>query len=464
MNLLSNFLPGIRDARTPISAAAIWTIACVLWVPLLDLDAWDRSWFRHFNFISNSDLMNSAASTFLLILLAYIVGVVTVSIGKVIGLAAKILIGLTVISVMPFAFILALILIGVMFGDTLFPAVGNILKTAFWLTLVFLIIYRNPRSTLFRISRSVIVHTLDSFDLDLDIEDSSSPSGRSLLRRISRTLRILFAILGTFVRQMDLNFADLSPRRSYTKRLMAHQMLLSLRSSPEGLTRLIGRLPMRFCISTARQLQIGYPSSMPAPQRLLPPHRPSESQWRQWLQLAWRWPDLDDSSKNLARSDLQGRIISVLSQNDASLLDFLCRYISIPSTFRRSVQRQMNTVPFTLRAHHPSVYEEYDRLETEGEFRCAVALPLAFAVFAAVWSTMPPSAPGPFVFSIAVTASTVLSGFLILLGSIRLRASERVIWMCAESQLVKIEIPPWISANTITFKSVMSSGKISPVS
>lgn len=445
ISLIMNLLPGIRDARTPFSVAVIWLLAAVMWWPIIRPDQWNFAWLANYSFLlQDAEFRSASIGTFTVLLLAYLLGLLTVSIGRLLSFALSVFTQLLLL----FSSFIVVPVFGVVLVTWLVSSALStawfLLKPLFWLLALLGVLALNSRSILSR----PMVKLLDFLD-----------QHRSILRGIrsplSRASLIAMAVLGGLGRRMTLRITYLSPTLACTRRVMAFQLAKELQNTPADRELLFKSLPLRFCISIALENGIPVPDSL-----AFDDEKESWPNLVLWINLAWTWGDLDGVSRNSVRLSIQNAILKDHIKDPTALVNLLIMYVKVPYSLRREMKRRMKSAPLLLRVSSPLLYEEYDRLKTEGEFRSAISLPLAFAVFGAVLNILPLTVPGYYVISLAFACSGVIGVIFLALGSARRAASDRLISQCVEAALIDLPTPSWKLTDKLVLKSSLTTGAL----
>jgi hypothetical protein len=333
MNILAQILPGVRDFRTPISVGALWLLTGIVAVGLLPSDS--SKTFRGIwaDMIVSAETFPSVALGSLALLGIYLFGIATTIIGQ--GLMRLIQrLRFTIIAVV-LAF--AVILFGILAWQFALIVVGFLaLLFLGGLWLVWAYQWRGVESLGHFFARFAAV----SIDL---IPRLISDSADNLAMVFSPTREQL----DYFMRRQ----VDASPR--LVEELGQRMTLGTLEDVLAA-----AQVPLADVIE---ELGDGYGDIE------------SFAELRVYLEAH---PELEYA----AVSKLRETVGRTLASADVFTRR---RFVALAANFRSrraAVARQLEELLVRLKVEQPALYDEYDRLKAEGEFRSAMALPTAVLV------------------------------------------------------------------------------------
>lgn len=321
MTIWTQFLPGVRETRLPLAVGAIWVIAgCLL--------------FRYLpGELRHGELAREVEQTVKALPNAVVVGV---------GVFAVYLVGIVLTEI---GQMVERIVVG---AWNIVPILGVGL-VSFVVVLAFL--------------RHVIIATvLIAFLAWLKWRTLSG------VRYFDYLSQVLTRVLLSVFRFVSEAWQDLKvawdPSRAQVEYMVGEEANRALATSADIRSRLLGRLPAGLLLDAIRATNLQDADF----QRKLKVLQPTFEQLplKQAVRRLRTSPEIAD----VVRAAIEEKIAG----NDQARQNFVAKMVNT-SRLRADVQNRVERAHVQLRAQHEGVYNEYDRLRAEGEFRTAIAVP-----------------------------------------------------------------------------------------
>jgi hypothetical protein len=340
MGLISQALPGLRDLRTPLTVGALWVLAGLLFHQLLPLDI-QRQLGAMTRDISNvlSSIPTVALGSFAG-LGVYLLGVAMALVGAAIARLVRVL------TTPAMGALLAFILLAYF----LFSAVLIVLIIL--LLIVVLLIWVGWRQ-----------------------EAADEPFADFLVRGLRD---VMSEVAGAVVELLEVLVSTWSPTREQVHYFLQQNLQRRVDASPDLLRRLIQRRSRSELADDLMRAEV--------PLRVLKDRLEGEgvedwdgSDVEDWYRLEQR---LSNSDYQQSVDVLRKVLLESLKGNPKQRSAFLKQF-TLSAAAQKDAVLRLEEAHVRLKVDQPALYDEYDRLRAEGEFRSAVALPVS-AIFAGV--------------------------------------------------------------------------------
>jgi hypothetical protein len=333
MNILSQIIPGIRDARTPLAVGILWGIVAWVACSLMPKEVWQSDAFSTLG--SQAAKVPTEAAVGLVALLAYLLGVFMQSVGQALTRLVRpaILVGLGIL----LFFLLVRVLAGLAF-------------VVFILSALCLLAVAALRH-----------HRLQSKGYWRTFEDTLTDTGQKIFIYMEREWR-KYRAGGQAYRSELEEITNESLEEYYA----SHQGFLD-----DRVEELTHSSLHQAALSVGVTLEEAYAEGE---REVLPPELKSLADVR--LHLA----DSEVYDENIRRA-LRKKL-----GRDREARNALAQVLDL-SGYRDWLRRRLDQADHELRSSKPELYLEYDRIRAEGQFRSGVAFPLAalIAVLSYKW-------------------------------------------------------------------------------
>ena len=340
MNLLSQILPGVREFRTPFASGALWAFALLLAAQLLPREI--RADLARL--LTNIDHYTERYQAVLLIPTASI----------------------------------AVYLLGVA-ASVLTNSVLKILGTVNWFTLGFLAVFACSWIVLLWASRlRVLWLVLLLVVVVLAAVYISRNKSGDRSHRVGEFIHDLLRFLAEETprlahRLLNELSAAWNPSREQINQLMEEDLARQVTGSSTFRTELIARIPYRDIAQVLDRLGARLPDELQRPD-FIPKSATSWSEIDTDIAKGKRWVIFN----NRELSDwIRDRLRVEFETNDEAARSFVTGYTRTKE-HRQDAARRLQAAQVRLKIDQPGLWNEWDRLQAERDFRSAVALPVSF--------------------------------------------------------------------------------------
>jgi hypothetical protein len=338
LNILAQLLPGVREFRTPFAAGALWVLTAFLAAYLLPAAAFANVSGLVMQVIRFTDRFPDSLVLGACSLAVYLIGVAA-------GVLSENGARLFQMFMVPLVRVGAVI--AIISGLLIWASQGWLLVAGaiVIVLIVALVIYTNINGME---QLPEWVQTIAIFSKELLSELPSTLAGAS------KSLRDAW-----------------NPARSQIERFVSEDLNRRVVASPVLRNQLLALVPEEQLAKVLFIIDAPYdgndvPSDIPA----------SLSSWSS----VWRYLQFEDvqlSTETYAW--MRSKLINELDQNEAALYTFLRRF-NRSATHKLDVERRLEAAQVRLKIDQPGLWNEFDRLSAEREFRSAIALPVALSL------------------------------------------------------------------------------------
>ncbi|MEU4424830.1 hypothetical protein AB0F81_29780 [Actinoplanes sp. NPDC024001] len=415
MNILSQIVPGLRDARTPFTVGVLWALAGWIACQLLPASVWQNDEIK-----AISKQLSAVPTEFLIGIILTIV--------YMIGVFLEIL-GRTFRRLVFFGLIAAILIFGIYSVSVITQLLSRIIP------LLFLILIVVACAALARKWRSAPdVSYRDA------LNDTFTGLAEALERRFTGWKRDAQQALET-----DGEILDDLVRLDLQKFFRSHDAFLS--EAVEQLDSGQTYAAAKACGVTVDDVrrQAGSDSDV------VPPRIKTIDDLR-----LYRWRDV-----HVAPSDLKQILSERLAEDTECRVAFADAVLDY-SNLRRILRRRMETADIAFRAGAPELYLEYDRIKAEGEFRKAVGTPLAavLALAAYKWHLVFNAQNELVVFWWMCGAAVAVAVFVTIAGTEREVKARRLLHAAVADEVFPLKRDDYLSTDVFVFRKVADPPKV----
>jgi len=339
MGLLTQLLPGLRDLRTPAAAGVLWVLAAVLASRLLPAELLTEL----------EELVRAVQEAFAplpAVVVGPLAGLGVYLLGVVMTLIGSAIIRLLNAAFTPEVYAALFFVAFVRFAWQI-PAFILVVSVVFLAFSAFLI-WRHEGK------RQSYLDVLDALWRELVVE-----------RAPGLALRAWTALI-----------ASLRPDREQIAYFVEQDAQRQIDASPKLLESLIERLPARQLPRALRTVDVSF-------QDVKAEHPEATEGISNWDELTDHLTQQRYGREQSIAGDLRNMLLAATLDDERRRQRFVRRF-TYPSALHEETIGRLEQTDIRLKVEQPALYDQYDRLRAEGEFREGVALPVTAVILAFV--------------------------------------------------------------------------------
>lgn len=352
MNLLSQLLPGVRELRTPVAVGSLWTLASLLAWQLWLADQPDKTTQVKAAVQGTILLIPPVAQASIACLGIYLLGIIMTYVGKVLSRAGLVLLAAAAIALF------------------LYFAIAELLMALTWASFL-----------------AVLVLSLVVF-VEWRTSGKTQPYHELLAERLSQGAALARPLIVEAGRRLtdalETGLTLVSPVREQINHFTQEQANRQVEASATLLKDLVRRVPRDNLLAAVMLLDI--------PVADVASKAGCDTTMQNWRDLRGCFSedpqDQGERSRSRLDSHLRDAIYAATRDNQDKQRLFVRRFTNA-SAYQQDVASRLDQANVKLKADRPALYDEYDRLRAEGEFRSGVALPVAAVIALAAMIVAP---------------------------------------------------------------------------